>query len=65
MTDQPDSPLAGLSLDAAMYLRCCAISRASDFMGVSPDDLGTLTKPGLIEVRGEIPVLTKEPALWS
>jgi hypothetical protein len=63
MTDQPDSPLAGLSLDAAIHLRWVLRdikSKRSKFMGISPDDLGTLKKMGLIEMRDEVPVLTDE-----
>jgi hypothetical protein len=63
MTDQPDLPLAGLSIDTSVHLRwVCAISKASEpnFMGISPDDLITLTKMGLIEMRDEVPALTNE-----
>jgi hypothetical protein len=63
MTDQPDSPLAGLSLDAAIHLRWVLRDikgKRTEFMRVSPDDLGTLKKMGLIEMRDEVPVLTNE-----
>ena len=63
MTDQPDSPLVGLSLDTAIRLRWLLRDikgKRTEFMGVSPDDLETLTKMGLIAMRDEIPVLTHE-----
>ena len=63
MTDQPDSPLAGLSLDTAIHLRWCLRDikgKRTEFMGVSPDDPRTLTNLGLIEMRNEVPVLTNE-----
>jgi hypothetical protein len=62
-TDQPDSPLVGLSLDTAIHLRWVLRDikgRRTKFMPVSPDDLRTLIEMGLIEMRDEVPVLTNE-----
>jgi hypothetical protein len=62
-TDQPDSPLAGLSLDTAIHLRWVLRDikgKQTKFMPVSPDDLRTLIEMGLIEMRDEVPVLTNE-----
>jgi hypothetical protein len=61
MTDQPDLPLAGLSLDTAIHLRWVLRDikgKRTKFMPVSPDDLRTLIEMGLIEMRDEVPVLT-------
>ncbi len=63
MTDQPDSPLAGLSLNTAIHLAgCCVISKASGqncrlsiWM-----ILRTLIEMGLVEMRDKVPVLTNE-----
>jgi hypothetical protein len=63
MTDQPDLPLAGLSVEAAIHLRWVLRDikgKRTEFMGVSPDDIRTLTNMGLIEMRDEVPVLTNE-----
>ena len=63
MTDQPDSPLAGLNLDTAIHLRWVLRDikgKRTKFMPVSPDDLRTLIEMGLIEMRDEVPVLTNE-----
>jgi hypothetical protein len=63
MADQPDSPLAGLSLDTAIHLRWVLRDikgKRTKFMPVSPDDLRTLIEMGLIEMRDEVPVLTNE-----
>jgi len=63
MTDRSDSPLASFSQDTAIHLRWVLRDikgKRTEFMGVSPDDLGTLTKLGLIEMRDEVPVLTNE-----
>jgi hypothetical protein len=35
-------------------------SKRTKFLGISPDDLRTLTKMGLIEMGDEVPVLTNE-----
>ena len=63
MTDQPNSPLAGLSLDTAIHLRWVLRDikgKRTKFMPVSADDLRTLIEMGLIEMREEVPVLTNE-----
>jgi hypothetical protein len=63
MTDQPNSPLAGLSLDTAIHLRWVLRDikgKRTKFMPVSADDLRTLIEMGLIEMRDEVPVLTNE-----
>jgi hypothetical protein len=63
MTDQPDLPLAGLSLDTAIHLRWVLRDikgKRTKFMPVSPDDLRTLIEMGLIEMRDEVPLLTNE-----
>jgi hypothetical protein len=63
MTDQPESPMTGLSLDTAIHLRW----RLRDIKGkrtklspVSPNDLKTLLEMGLVEMRDEVPELTNE-----
>jgi hypothetical protein len=63
MTDQPDSPLAGLNLDTAIHLRWTLRdikSKRTKLSPVSPDDLRTLIEMGLVEMRDEVPVLTSE-----
>ena len=63
MTDQPNSPLAGLSLDTAIHLRWVLRDikgKRTKFMPVSADDLRTLIEMGLIEMRYEVPVLSNE-----
>jgi hypothetical protein len=63
MTDQSNSPLAGLSLDATVRLRWVLRDikgKRIKFSPVSPDDLSTLIEMGLIEMRDEAPVLTNE-----
>jgi hypothetical protein len=63
MTDQPNSPLAGLSLDTAIHLRWVLRDikgKRSKFMPVSADDLRTLIEMGLIKMRDEVPVLSNE-----
>ena len=62
-TDEPGSPLAGLSLDAAIHLRWVLRDikgKRTQLSPVSPDDLGTLIEMGLIEMRDEAPALTNE-----
>jgi hypothetical protein len=52
MTDQPDLPLAGLSIETAIHLRWVLRdirSKRTEFLGISPDDLRILTTMGLIE----------------
>jgi hypothetical protein len=58
MTDQPNSPSAGFSPDAAIHFRW--VLRDIKAKRISPDDLRTLIETGLIEMRDEIPVLTNE-----
>jgi hypothetical protein len=63
MTNRSDSPLAGLSTEIAIRLRWVLgdiKNKRTEFLGVSPDDLGTLTKMGLIEMRDGKPLLTDE-----
>ena len=63
MSDQPSSPLAGLSLDATIHLRWVLRDikgKRTKLSPVSPDDLGTLIEMGLIEMRDEVPMLTNE-----
>jgi hypothetical protein len=63
MTDQTNSPWAGLSLDTAIHLRWVLRDikgKRTKLMPVSADDLGTLIEMGLIEMRDEVPVLTNE-----
>jgi hypothetical protein len=58
MTDQPDLPVAGLSTESAIHLRWVLRdikSKRTKFLGISPDDLRTLTKMGLIEMGDEVP----------
>jgi hypothetical protein len=63
MSDQPHSPLAGLSLDTAIHL-CWVLrdikAKRTKLSPVSPDDLSTLIEMGLIEMRDEAPALTNE-----
>jgi hypothetical protein len=63
MTDQPDLPLAGLSLDTAIHLRWVLRDikgNRTKLSPVSPDDLRTLIEMGLVEMRDDEPVLTNE-----
>jgi hypothetical protein len=63
MTNQPNSPLAGLSLDRTIQLRWTLRdikAKRTKFSPVSPDDLRILIEMGLVEMRDEIPVLTNE-----
>jgi hypothetical protein len=63
MTDQSNSPLGGLSLDAAIHLRWVLRDikgKRTKLSPVSPDDLSTLIEMGLIEMRDEVPVITNE-----
>jgi hypothetical protein len=62
MTDQPNEPLAALSIDTIHFrwlLRDIKAKRTK-FLPVNPDDLRTLTEMGLIEMRDQLPVLTSE-----
>jgi hypothetical protein len=63
MTDQRDSPLAGLALDARIHLRWVLRDikgKQMKLSPVSPDDLNTLIEMGLVEMRDEVPVVTHE-----
>jgi hypothetical protein len=63
MTDTPESPFAGLSMERTIQLRWAlrdVKAKRTKFMPVKPDDLRTLIELALIEVRGEVPVLTNE-----
>ena len=63
MTDQPDSPMTGLSLDTAIHLRWTLRDikgKRTKLSPVSPDDLRTLLEMGLVEMRDEVPELTDE-----
>ena len=63
MTDQPASPLAGLSLDRAIHFRWVLRdikSERTKLSPVSPDDLRTLIEMDLIEMQDDEPVLTNE-----
>jgi hypothetical protein len=60
---QPDSPLAGLDLDTAIRLRWVLRdikAKRTKLLGVSLDDLRTLTEMDLVEMRDDVPVLTNE-----
>jgi hypothetical protein len=63
MTDQPNSPLAGLSLDATIHFRWVLRdikAKRTKLSPASPGDLRTLIERGLIEMRDGVPVLTSE-----
>jgi hypothetical protein len=63
MTNQPNSPLAGLSLDQTIHLRWTLRdikAKRTKLSPVSPDDLRTLIEMGLVEMRDETPVLTNK-----
>jgi len=63
MTDQQDSPLAGLTLDARIHLRWVLRDIKGKRMKMSPvgpEDLRTLIEMGLVEMRDEVPVITDE-----
>ena len=63
MTDEPNSPLGGLSLDATIRLRWVLRdikAKRTKLSPVSSDDIRTLIEMGLIEMHDEIPVLTNE-----
>jgi hypothetical protein len=71
MSDQPNSPLAGLSVHATIHLRWVLRdikAKRTKLSPVSPDDIRTLMEMGLIEMRDDIPAPTNdgERALdWS
>ena len=63
MTDTPESPFAGLSMERTIQLRWAlrdVKAKRTKFMPVKPDDLRILIELALIEIRGEVPVLTNE-----
>jgi hypothetical protein len=63
MTDQSGTPLAGLSLDAAIRFRWVLRdikAKRTKLSPVSPEDLQTLIEMGLVEMRDEAPVVTIE-----
>jgi hypothetical protein len=63
MTDQPDSPLAGLNLETAIHLRWVLRdikAKRLKLSPVNPDDLRTLIEMVLVEMRNDEPVLTNE-----
>ena len=63
MTDQPDSPFSGLSLETAIRLRWALRdikAKRTKLFPVGPDDLRTLIEMGLVEMRDEVPALTNE-----
>ena len=63
MTDQQQDPIAGFDLDKAIRLRWALRdikSKRTNWSPLSADDLRTLIETGLIEMRDEVPVLTKE-----
>jgi hypothetical protein len=63
MTEEPDSPLAGLSVETAIHLRWVLRDikgNRTKLSPVSPDDLRTLIEMGLVEMRDDEPVLTNE-----
>jgi hypothetical protein len=63
MTDQPDSPLAGLNLETAIHLRWVLRdikAKRMKLSPVNPDDLRTVIEMGLVEMRNDEPVLTNE-----
>jgi hypothetical protein len=60
MTNQEDR-LAGLGLDRAIHLRWALRDirgKRLKLSPVSPDDLRALIEMGLVQMQGEIPVLT-------
>ncbi len=61
--DKPDLHMPHLDVDTAIRLRWALRDikgKRTKLSPVSPDDLRTLIKAGLIEMRDEIPVLTNE-----
>jgi hypothetical protein len=63
MTDQSDSPLAGVSLEMAIHLRWVLRDikgERTKLSPVSPDDLRTLIEMGLVEKQDDVPELTNE-----
>jgi hypothetical protein len=63
MNDERPSPMAQLSLEAAIHLRWVLRDIKAKRLKLSPvgtEDLWTLLEMGLIEMRDEVPVLTDE-----
>jgi hypothetical protein len=63
MTDQRDSPFAGLTLDTKIHLRWVLRDikgKRMKLSPVSPEDLKTLIEMGMVEMRDEVPVITDE-----
>jgi hypothetical protein len=63
MNDQQQNPLGGLDLDTAIRLRWSLRDikgKRTRWSPVSPDDLKALIGKGLIEIRDDVPVLTRE-----
>ena len=63
ITDQPDPPLAGLSLDRAIHLRWVLRdikAKRTKLSPVSPDDFTTLIEMGLVEMLDDEAALTNE-----
>jgi hypothetical protein len=63
MNDQPDSPLAQLSLDRAIRLRWTlrdTKSKRTKFSPADPGDMNALIEMGLVEMRDEVPLLTSK-----
>jgi hypothetical protein len=63
MTDQSDSPLAGVSLEMAIHLRWVLRDikgKRTKMSPVSPGDLRTLIEMGLVEMQDDVPELTNE-----
>ena len=63
MTDQPSSPLAGLSLEKAIHLRWALRdikAKRTKFSPVGQDDLMAMIELGLIEMQNDEPALTNE-----
>jgi hypothetical protein len=64
MTDQPDSPLAGVNLETAIHLRWVLRdikAKRTKLSPVNPDDLRTLIEMGLVAMQDDdVPMLTDE-----
>jgi hypothetical protein len=61
--EQTSSPWAGLDLDTAICLRWALRdikAKRTKLTPVSPNDLKTLMEMGLVEMRDDAPMLTKE-----
>ena len=63
MTNPPDLQMPHLDVDTAIRLRWALRDikgKRTGLMPVSADDLKTLVELGLVEMRGDEPVLTSE-----